>query len=1852
MLCNHNARIHCLGRRFLEHVLFIAFFFPWFGGCINAAPGDRDGGFATTLGGASPSIYATALQMDGKIVIGGLFSTVGGQARNNLARVDGDGALDASFDSGADSYVRCLAVQSDGKVLLGGDFATVAGVPRSGLARLNADGTLDTGFNPSPNGAVMCIAVQSDGRILIGGFFTNVSGAARPYLARLVSSGANDTSFNPGTSANGSVQHINLQTDGKVIIGGGFTTFAGVARTGIARLTTTGALDAGFLPPSLGGTSAAVACTVAQTDGKVMIGGNFATADGVAHAGLARLNADGSLDSGMSLNLGTNGGTPAAWSMALQADGKLIVAGTFETVGGVARMGLARLDAAGAVDPGFFHSDIAPASEVGLRAAVLLADGKVLIGGPHLVGSSPSYLSRLHNDPATQNLTAPTSSQVQWLRGGSTPETQQVSFDLSTNGGSTWPSLGNGVRIAGGWQITGVSIPGGALLRGRARVSGGTCNGSSGQISSATSASIPVVTTGTAVEVLATTALVEGVINPNGFATTAVVQFGTTTGYGSSAAITLSPPDGTTPQSVSAVLTGLQPNTYYHYRISATSTAGSAVGQDRTFFSSGPAPAVVTGAATAVTTSTATLNGTVNPNSNWTHAVFQYGLTTAYGSVLPLTTLSFGGTTPEAVTAALTGLQPNATYHYRLIASNDGGIVAGADLTFTTAASGLPLIVIEQPAGTALTSGTATVDFGTSLIGVRISKTFTVRNLGAADMTLGALTFSGPNAGEFYVIEGPIATVLGPGASTTCRIAFDPDASGARASALHVASSDAARSPYSINLAGTGTAGSPTGGLQVIINPESAVAAGARWSAEDRFLNASGSVEDDLAPGPRLVTFNPVPGLAGPPWQTPSVIAGQTVSVNASYTALSDIYQWTNFAGTPGGAGSIDGAGGAARFDGPHGVALDGEGNVWVADSWNNAIRRITPAGVVATMVSGPELGFMQPQDLEFDGSGNLFVSGSDNTVRKITPGLVVTLVAGAHNQSGMVDGIGTAARFSDPGGIGADLAGNVFVADRANHTIRKITPAGVVTTVAGIPSLPGSTNGGGGVWGFDQALFSGPTDVAVDSAGNLYVADGDNNVLRKIEPNGTVTTVAGLAGSFGSSDGTGSSARFGAPKSLCIAENGDLLVTDAYGLRKVTTSGLVTTRASGPADFDYIAGVATDGDGNAYIADIFNYVIHKVTPAGAISVLAGMKPSTGLVNAEGGAARFDHPNDAATDSSGNIYVADARNNAVRKISPAGVVTTLAGGSFGSADGQGASAQFNSPEGLCLDAGGNVYVADTLNNTIRKITPGGLVSTIAGLPGVRGSTDGTGNAARFNYPRGVSADASGNVYVADTSNCTIRKVDPFGTVTTLAGSPGLPGDADGTGGGARFSYPEALAVDGSANIWAVDTNGLRQVTSAGVVKTILNSGQIGFSLSAISIDAGGNLFLADDYTNTIHRLAVDGSISRIGGASEIGGSADGVGTSALFSEPSGIAVSPSGVVYVVDTGNNRVSRGMATSQPDIIVEQPSGFVLADGQGQVDYGTVMTGADVMRVFTIRNGGKATLDSLAITKDGPNAAEFTVGALGSATLPPGTETSFAVTFRAGALGPRSAAIHITSNAPFKNPFHIGLAGVGTDVDGSGPSGGTMIVFPGSPFLPSETLTVSFAGWTDASPPLSYEVLVDDVVASLQGASTSRNITGPASTGPHVLKGRVRDALGNVSEVEQTFSVRTRIESWLQFRWRQLHFGGRSNVGDAADLFDFDKDGLVNLLEYAFGLDPRSGTSSQLPQGQVSGGNFIVTFVTPGGVGGVTYGAEWSAALSGNPADWTAILDTGTGSNHTFSVPLGTHQRLFVRLKVSVP
>ena len=628
-------------------------------------------------------------------------------------------------------------------------------------------------------------------------------------------------------------------------------------------------------------------------------------------------------------------------------------------------------------------------------------------------------------------------------------------------------------------------------------------------------------------------------------------------------------------------------------------------------------------------------------------------------------------------------------------------------------------------------------------------------------------------------------------------------------------------------------------------------------------------------------------------------------------------------AGAAGGQGYHDGTGALVRFASPSGVAAIGA-NLFVADTANHVIRKIdTLTGAVTTL------------------AGKFGVSGSADDPA----------------------GTGDAARFNSPAGIAAvPLSNTLYVCDTGNHTIRKIiSTSGVVTTVAGSAGNAGSADNAAAT----LVRFNSPRGIATDLTGStLFVADAGNHKIRKVVASSGATTTYAGSGVAGADNGVGTAASFSSPEG--IASLGfDVYVADTgnHTIRKITPSGGafgdVTTFAGAAGVHDFVdnvtgslarffspsslAAIGTD----LYVADTGNQILRKIDASAFVTTFAGSALAAGHADGTGASARFNGPKGIGTNGT-YLFVSDTQNHAVRKVTAAGVATTAAGNppQAGTIDGSGTSARFRAPAGAAV-IGDNVFVADTGNHTIRKITSAGTVTTPAGNPGVSGFADGTGTSGFFTSPQGIAAVGS-DLYVADSGNHAIRKVTSAGAVTTFAGSTsGIPGLVNGTGTAARFDTPKGIATDGSS-LFVADTgnHAIRKIVIAtGVVTTLAGSGVAGFSNNPTGTSAsfdspegiavvGSNLYVADTGNHAVRKVvnSLAAAVTTIAGAAPptaASGYADGSGTSARFSSPRGIAAVGS-VLYLADTGNHAVRRITTAATVTTFVGTSTSATTRDG----------------------------------------------------------------------------------------------------------------------------------------------------------------------------------------------------------------------------------------------------------------------------------------------------------------------------------
>jgi streptogramin lyase len=598
-------------------------------------------------------------------------------------------------------------------------------------------------------------------------------------------------------------------------------------------------------------------------------------------------------------------------------------------------------------------------------------------------------------------------------------------------------------------------------------------------------------------------------------------------------------------------------------------------------------------------------------------------------------------------------------------------------------------------------------------------------------------------------------------------------------------------------------------------------------------------------------------------------------------------------AGPTAGGGYLDGTGTAAKFSAPNNAVACG-GAVYVADTGNHAIRHITREGVVTTW-------------------------------------------AGALTVAGSADGDRTAARFSFPMGIAADGQCNLYVADTGNHTIRRISASGQVTTFAGSAGNAGKVEGGGSV-----ARFNGPQDLAVDGTGRVWVADTNNKAVRAITADGTVSTIT-LAGD---------------PRGVTIDGVGNALIANfgtGGSIIRVTPSGQTSIVSGAPGAY---TDVVAAPDGTVYALDYFGNVLVRVPPTGSAVLVAGTRDRSGSSNGTGDEVRFFQPAGLALDEDGTLLVVERLNYDIRRATTAGTVTTLAGSApqYGVVDGSASETRFPGGGDVDIDAEGVVYVGS--GGTVRRIA-GGMTSTVAGST-ERTHRDGTGSEARFSGITGIVLAPNRDLIVTDGQ--TVRRVTQDGVVTTIAGQPDKPGLVDGTGDAARFNNPFSVGAGPDGTIYVCDTinRAIRRIV--GNVVTTFHHDTAALNLPTdLEVDAAGNVYFWDENVSSLFRLTPAGTRTEIAhepmlnayqslavapdgtcyiggtssrsnailrlragssefelfaGALKSPGNQNGEPLAARFYEPGGLTVAPNGRLYVMD-GNAAVRAFIAGDPPSI-----------------------------------------------------------------------------------------------------------------------------------------------------------------------------------------------------------------------------------------------------------------------------------------------------------------------------------------------
>ncbi|HTU46111.1 MAG TPA: choice-of-anchor D domain-containing protein [Bryobacteraceae bacterium] len=765
--------------------------------------------------------------------------------------------------------------------------------------------------------------------------------------------------------------------------------------------------------------------------------------------------------------------------------------------------------------------------------------------------------------------------------------------------------------------------------------------------------------------------------------------------------------------------------------------------------------------------------------------------------------------------------------------------------------------------------------------------------------------------------------------------------------------------------------------------------------------------------------------------QWPLGIAVDNVG-NDYFTSLNIVFKvspagvLTIFAGVANSGYSGDGgpATQATLLD-PYGVATDSSGGVYIADTGNCIIRKVTAkTGVIETVAGTPEkCGFSgdgasatsaelsSPTGVAVDGSGNICIADQKNQrIRKVTAstGKISTLAGTGKVGFSGDGGPAISAELDDPYTVAVDSFGNVYIADQNNYLIRKVTAGtGLISTYAGDRSKGFSGDGGYATVAEIGSVYG----IALDAAGNLFIADETYDVVREVNTSGIISTVAGTPRSceFEGDGGPATSARMCSPYGLAVSTSGntDQLYIVDYGdlrIRKAILGGNINTVAGNGlltyapgvtatgASLYYPYGESFDASGDTYIADTKNCIVRKATKSsGDISTIAGTPPywniddfSTCGYSGDGGAATsamLNNPQKAIADSYGNVYIADTQNCVIRKVTASsGDISTFAGTpnscSFGGDGGSAISAHLNLPTGLAFDSSGNLYIADQANNVIREVFAATeKIETVAGNNAKGRGFSGDGGpatSAQLNSPHDIGFDASGDLLIADTTNNRVRVVSTSGIINTIAGNG-----------------PPAYTGDGVP------------ATQTGL-----------YSPQAVAVDAAGDVLIADYGNNRIRWINGHGTIYTVAGDGNFGYATPGVpARSTNLAGPADVILDASGNIYVDDTGSGRILEVSAI--PNV---NPSAYSLSFSGQQVG------STSPPKSITLKGVGPLTIDSVSTT--GP----FTESNDCPSDLSSGESCSVEVSFTPSAVGPATGTLVVPSNAFFNPGLTISLRGTG--------------------------------------------------------------------------------------------------------------------------------------------------------------------------------------------------------------------------------
>ncbi len=683
-------------------------------------------------------------------------------------------------------------------------------------------------------------------------------------------------------------------------------------------------------------------------------------------------------------------------------------------------------------------------------------------------------------------------------------------------------------------------------------------------------------------------------------------------------------------------------------------------------------------------------------------------------------------------------------------------------------------------------------------------------------------------------------------------------------------------------------------------------------SAQNTITTLAGT--DYLFPGDGKAAVNAPLGLVGSVALDPNgnpVFAdpGNCVVARLNPNGLLTVLAGNGLQGFSGDGGPATGA----SLNTPQAVAYDAAGNLYIADTGNGRIRMVTPGGTISTIagngqstdagegVAALQASLSNPIALAIDPAGFIYVSdilevtgGSlAARIRRITPAGVISTIAGTGQPGPSPDGVqAKAASLGDVEDIALDSKGNLYLAEFSNNKIRMIDANGILTTVAGDGRPTFAGDGGAAT----RASLYNPGGIALDSSNNLYIADTNNFCIRMVNSQGIISTIAGIPqhGGFSGDGGSALNARLGGGFGLTVDTAGDVYLTDTENMRvrEVRSNGTITTVAGNgnfrafvdgtPASNAFLfapQGVRMDGNGNIFIADTENSSVRRIAKDGTISTIAGNgKRQFGGDGGPASLASLDDPASVRPDAAGNLYIADSDNEAVRKVAPDGTISTVAGNGFqgySGDNGLATNATLNTPEDMALDNSGNLYISDFGNQRIRRVSPNGTITTVAGNGQAKYAGDGgLATQASLNGPRGLAFDPAGNLYIADYYNARIRRLSfSDGTMSTIAGGGTrvfTTGSIPATQ--AALAGPTGIVIDGSGNVYFADALQSRiYVVSAATsnLSIVAGNGNYGFSGDGgpatlaqfdgpygLALDTAGNLMIADSFNNRIREILV------------------------------------------------------------------------------------------------------------------------------------------------------------------------------------------------------------------------------------------------------------------------------------------------------------------------------------------------------------------------------------------------------------